>query len=157
MLILIVSEIFKPIKVSSSSQCQWSAVEPPRGEFFVAVCRFEWTLRAGPAVPALLGCCWNTACCAHLWSCAKRLLQMTLLPATYILKAIVWYCNEFRGQAFLSKAAYLNALFLTAKLIFLSFYLNDLLARGDLWLASSIFSNEVEQHEVNVCVHGQGF
>lgn len=66
-------------------------------------------------------------------------------------------CTEFCRQAFLSKAAYLSALFLTEELIFLSFYLNGLLASGDLWLTSSIFSNEIEQNEANGCVHGQGF
>ena len=67
----------------------------------------------------------------------------------------VMFVNKFFGQDFLSKEAYLSAFFLTERLIF-SFCLNRLLASGDLCLISSIFSNEIEQHEVNVCVHGQG-
>lgn len=65
--------------------------------------------------------------------------------------------TSFCGQAFLSKDASPSALFLTENFVFLSFYLNGLLARGDLRLTSSIFSNEIEQYEVNACVHGQGF
>lgn len=79
---------------------------------------------------------------------------MTLLAFEHDYVIII---TSFCGQSFLSKAAYPNALFLTEKFVFLSFYLNGLLARGDLGLTSSIFSNEIEQYEVNVCVHGQGF
>lgn len=46
-------------------------------------------------------------------------------------------------------------LFLTERPIVLSLYLNGPLASGDLWLVSSIYSNEIEWYEVNVCVHGQ--
>lgn len=80
---------------------------------------------------------------------------MAAVLATDILGAIMWYCNKFCWQAVLSNAAYLSALFLTEKLIFLSFYLNRLPASGDLWLTSSIFSNEIEQYEVNVCTQAR--
>lgn len=48
-------------------------------------------------------------------------------------------------------------LFLTGKLMFFPARLNELLATGDLWPVSSIFSNEMEQYEVNIYAQKQGF
>lgn len=93
--------------------------------------------------------------CTVTCEALQCLPEMSVLLATHTVKAIMWYCNKFCWQAFLSRATYLSGWFLTEKLIFLSVCLNGLLASGDLWLTSSIFSNEIEQYAVNVCVHGK--